>query len=78
MLPARKNKRPKVPARERGRERPMVSITLSPEAIEMLNQLADFRGMSRSATVEFLVREEGLRMRLDPKPRKPGATRFKR
>lgn len=39
------------------RARPMVTITLSRQAIEMLDAMAEAYGQSRSATVERLVRE---------------------
>ena len=39
------------------RTRPMVTITLSPEALARLDRLAERRGMTRSAMVEYLVRE---------------------
>jgi len=37
------------------RKRPMVMITLSPEALEHLDELAAARGLSRSRAVEALV-----------------------
>jgi hypothetical protein len=43
----------------------MISITLSYEAITGCDELADMRGMTRSAFIEWLIREESLRMRLD-------------
>jgi hypothetical protein len=49
------------------RDRPVVSITLSPEGIAVLDELVLVRGSpSRSALLEFIIREEALRMRLDP------------
>ena len=38
------------------RHRPMMTVTLSPEAIEMLDSLAAGNGQSKSATIEALVR----------------------
>ena len=35
----------------------MVTITLSPEALARLDRLAERRGMTRSAMVEYLVRK---------------------
>ena len=62
--PVRKHKRA-ISARERGRERPMISITLSPEAIGAGSELSKMRGMTRSSLIEYLIREESLRMRID-------------
>jgi hypothetical protein len=46
------------PATKRNpRHRPMVTVTLSPEAIEMLEKLAAANGTSKSALVEALVRQ---------------------
>ena len=39
------------------RTRPMFTMTLSPEALARLDRLAERRGMTRSALVEYLVRE---------------------
>jgi hypothetical protein len=47
------------------RDRPVVGITLSPEAIATSEELALARGWSRSQLIEFLIREEALRQRLD-------------
>jgi hypothetical protein len=38
------------------RTRPMVTLTLSPEALARLDALAGKRGMTRSGMVEHLVR----------------------
>ena len=38
------------------RHRPMMTVTLSPEAIDMLDSLAAGNGQSKSATIEQLVR----------------------
>jgi predicted transcriptional regulator len=43
----------------------MISITLSHEAIRGVDELADLRGMTRSAFIEWMIREESLRMRID-------------
>lgn len=40
------------------RKRPMVTLTLSPEAIARLDKIATARGQSRSAVVEQLIRKE--------------------
>ena len=42
------------------RRRPMVTITLSPEALARLDALAEARGQSRSGAVEQLVRNARL------------------
>jgi metal-responsive CopG/Arc/MetJ family transcriptional regulator len=39
------------------RQRPIINVTLSPEAITRLDEIATRRGESRSAAVERLVRE---------------------
>ena len=39
------------------RTRPMVTITLSPKAISMLDDAANCLGMSRSAAVEWMIRD---------------------
>ena len=62
--PRRKDPRDGVPAKEVGRERPMVTITLTPEGIEMVDELAQRRGLSRSATIDQLIREEARRERV--------------
>jgi hypothetical protein len=68
------------------RDRPLTGFTLSPECIAAIEELSLGRGMTKSALIEFLVREESMRMRLDlrslgarerkkremPKLRKPG------
>lgn len=43
------------------RKRPMVTITLSPEALARLDAIARERGQSRSGAVEQLVRNARLR-----------------
>ena len=43
------------------RSRPMVTITLSPEALARLDTIASERGQTRSAAVETLVRNARLR-----------------
>ncbi len=43
------------------RSRPMVMITLSPEALTRLDAIASERGQSRSGAVEALVRNARLR-----------------
>ena len=48
-------------ARREGRSRPMVTITLSPEALARLDVIAAERGQTRSATVEALVRNARVR-----------------
>ena len=42
------------------RSRPMVTITLSPEALARLDAIAEERGQSRSGAVEQLVRNARL------------------
>jgi len=42
------------------RKRPMVTLTLSPEALARLDALAEARGQSRSGAVEQLVRNARL------------------
>jgi hypothetical protein len=49
------------------RTRPPVTITLSPEALGYLDAIARGRGLSRSATVEQLIRDA--RLALPPKTR---------
>jgi hypothetical protein len=51
-------------AREKGRLRPMVQITLTPEAIEMADELALRRGLHRSTLIDQLLREEARRERV--------------
>jgi hypothetical protein len=53
-----------MPTEAKNRERPIITMTLSPEAIGLADELALRRGMSRSQLVEFLVREEALRFQL--------------
>jgi hypothetical protein len=48
------------------RDRPVVSVTLTPESIAILDELALVRGLTRSTMMDFILREEALRMRLDP------------
>lgn len=43
------------------RSRPMVTITLSPEALARLDEIARERGQSRSGAVEQLIRRARLR-----------------
>jgi hypothetical protein len=43
-----------------------VSVTLSPESVAVLDELALIRGLTRSSLLDFVLREEALRMRLDP------------
>ena len=43
------------------RTRPMVTITLSPEALARLDAIASERGQTRSGAVEALVRNARLR-----------------
>jgi Ribbon-helix-helix protein, copG family len=43
-----------------GRKRPMVTLTLSPEAIARLDAIADHRGQTRSGAVEQLIRNARL------------------
>ena len=45
------------------RKRPLVTLSLSPEAVAMLHELARAWGSSRSAVVERLAREETERRR---------------
>jgi Ribbon-helix-helix protein, copG family len=42
------------------RHRPMVTITLAPETLERLDAIARQRGLSRSGTIEALVRRAKL------------------
>ena len=46
-----------------------VNISLSPEALELLDRLRQRTGLNRSAFLELLVREEAVR-RTPPKPRR--------
>ena len=43
------------------RSRPMVTITMSPEALARLDDIAAERGQTRSAAVEALVRHASVR-----------------
>jgi hypothetical protein len=47
------------------RDRPVVSTTLSPEAVAVFDELALRRGLTRSTFLELLLREEAIRSRLD-------------
>jgi predicted transcriptional regulator len=38
------------------RKRPMITLTLSPDAVERLDEIAKRTGRTRSATVEGMVR----------------------
>ncbi len=53
------------------RTRPLATFTLSPEAVRLLEMLAAHYGLSKSATVEFLIRQdargEGLAIRTTKK-----------
>jgi hypothetical protein len=49
------------------RDRPAIAVTLTPEAIGALDELAAQRGVTRSTMVELMVRDESLRSRLDLK-----------
>ena len=51
-----------------GRRR--VNISVSPEALELLNRLQERMGLNRSALLELLVREESARRRIDLRRRK--------
>ena len=42
------------------RKRPMVTLTLSPEALARLDAIAEERGQSRSGAVEALIRRARL------------------
>ncbi len=42
----------------------MVSYTLSTEAIDALEELADIRGMSLSGMIEHCIREESFRQQV--------------
>ena len=53
-MAARKTKRSK---NQQRRTRPLATFTLSPEAVEMLEALAEFHGVSKSATVEMTIRK---------------------
>lgn len=54
-----------VSARERGRLRPMVTITLSPEGVQAADELAALRGLpSRSVLIEQLIFAEARRERV--------------
>jgi ribbon-helix-helix CopG family protein len=60
-----------MPGKPENRKRPPVTLTLSPEALSHLDAIAERRGLSRSATVELLVRST----KLPPKPPKPKGKR---
>jgi hypothetical protein len=59
-----KRKKVGVPAKEKGRLRPIVTITMTPEGIEMADELAMRRGLTRSSLLDQLVREEARRERV--------------
>jgi Ribbon-helix-helix protein, copG family len=44
-----------------GRRRPMVTITLSPEALARLDALAAKRGQTRSGAIEAMIRQSARR-----------------
>ena len=44
-------------ANQRVRGRPLATFSLSHEAAEMLEDVAAFYGLTKSATVEFLIRQ---------------------
>ena len=50
---------------QKRRTRPLATFTLSPEAVGLLEALADLHGLSKSATVEMIIRQaartEGLK-----------------
>ena len=58
-------------ASQQRRTRPLATFTLSPEAVGLLEMLAAHYGLSKSATVEFLIRQdargEGLAIRTTKK-----------
>ncbi len=58
-------------ANQQRRTRPLATFTLSPEAVGLLEMLAVHYGLSKSATVEFLIRQdargEGLAIRTTKK-----------
>ena len=58
-------------ANQQRRTRPLATFTLSPEAVGLLEMLAAHYGLSKSATVEFLIRQdvrgEGLAIRTTKK-----------
>ena len=68
-MAARKKSRRK--ANPQPRTRPLATFTLSPEALGLLEKLAAHYGLSKSATVEFLIRQdargEGLTIRTKKK-----------
>jgi len=52
------------PARLQNRNKPMVNITLTPEAIEAADKLAKMKGLTRSTVIEELIRDEARRERI--------------
>jgi hypothetical protein len=51
-----------------------VNISLSPEALELLDRLQQITGLNRSAVLELLVREEAARrgaVRRGPRRKRP-------
>ena len=50
---------------KKSRNRPVITMTLSPEAVGAADEIAEARGWNRSQLVEHLIREEALRFRLD-------------
>lgn len=52
------------PKRIYQRHRPAVNVTLTWEAIELVNELTDASGLSRSAFIDQLIREEAERQGL--------------
>ena len=50
--------------------RQRVNISVSHEALELLDRLQERMGLNRSALLEFLVREESARRRIDLRRRK--------
>ena len=47
------------------RTRPAITITLDPVTIEMVDELAKPRALTRSSMIEQLIREAGITARLD-------------
>lgn len=54
-------RRKKAAAGRPKRNRPLTTFTLSEEARDLLDKLAGHLGLSRSATVEFLIRQAARR-----------------
>jgi predicted transcriptional regulator len=47
------------------RDRPVIHVTLSPESIAVLDELAKRWGLTRSAQLERMIREYALHEKLD-------------